>query len=101
MVVIGSEETRSPESGKEMVLVSGKEIRLSLPNQIDVTEITIQPVNPPSALEAPFPKGKAVCRARILYHEKTLEHITLVTGKQADLSAWAKIKYWIKKYIPF
>lgn len=69
-----------------------------VPSTLDPSNVIIEPVDPPESLDAPVTKDDFVCKANVIFGEKTIVTVDLVAAKTVELSTFLKILNALKKF---
>ncbi len=78
-------------------LVVKDDITTLVPSTLDPSNVIIEPIDPPESLDAPVTKGDPVCKANVIFGEKTIVTVDLVAAKTVELSTFLKILNALKK----
>ena len=78
-------------------LVVKDDITTLVPSTLDPSNVIIEPIEPPESLDAPVTKGDFVCKANVIFGEKTIVTVDLVAAKTVELSTFLKILNALKK----
>lgn len=79
-------------------LVVKDDVTTLVPSTLDPSNVIIEPVDPPESLDAPVTKDDFVCKANIIFGEKTIVTVDLVAAKTVELSTFLKILNALKKF---
>lgn len=79
-------------------LVVKDDVTTIVPSTLDPSNVIIEPVDPPESLDAPVTKDDFVCKANIIFGEKTIVTVDLVAAKTVELSTFLKILNALKKF---
>lgn len=79
-------------------LVVKDDVTTLVPSTLDPSNVIIEPVDPPESLDAPVTKDDFVCKANIIFGEKTIVTVDLVAAKTVELSTFLKILNVLKKF---
>ena len=79
-------------------LVVKDDVTTLVPSTLDPSNVIIEPVDPPESLAAPVTKDDFVCKANIIFGEKTIVTVDLVAAKTVELSTFLKILNALKKF---
>lgn len=79
-------------------LVVKDDVTTLVPSTLDPSNVIIEPVDPPESLDAPVTKDDFVCKANVIFGEKTIVTVDLVAAKTVELSTFLKILNALKKF---
>lgn len=79
-------------------LVVKDDVTTLVPSTLDPSNVIIEPVDPPESLDAPVTKDDFVCKANVIFGEKTIVTVDLVAAKTVELSTFLKILNAFKKF---
>lgn len=79
-------------------LVVKDDVTTLVPSTLDPSNVIIEPVDPPESLDAPVTKDDFVCKANVIFGEKTIVTVDLVAAKTVELSIFLKILNALKKF---
>ena len=79
-------------------LVVKDDVTTLVPSTLDPSNVIIEPVDPPESLDAPVTKDDFVCKANVIFGEKTIVTVDLVAAKTVELSTFLKILNARKKF---
>lgn len=79
-------------------LVVNDDVTTLVPSTLDPSNVIIEPVDPPESLDAPVTKDDFVCKANVIFGEKTIVTVDLVAAKTVELSTFLKILNALKKF---
>lgn len=79
-------------------LVVKDDVTTLVPSTLDPSNVIIEPIDPPESLDAPVTKGDSVCKANVIFGEKTIVTVDLVAAKTVELSTFLKILNALKKF---
>lgn len=79
-------------------LVVKDDVTTLVPSTLDPSNVIIEPVDPPESLDAPVTKDDFVCKANVIFGEKTIVTVDLVAAKTVELSTFLKIFNALKKF---
>lgn len=79
-------------------LVVNEDITTLVPSSLDPSGVIIEPIDAPDSLNAPVTKGDFVCKANVIYADKTIVTVDLVAAKTVELSTFLKILNALKKF---
>ncbi len=79
-------------------LVVKDDVTTLVPSTLDPSNVIIEPVDPPESLDAPVTKDDFVCKANVIFGEKTIVTVDLVAAKTVELSSFLKILNALKKF---
>lgn len=91
----------SVNNGKDadtVQLVVKDDVTTLVPATLDPSNVIIKPVDPPESLDAPVTQGDVVCKADIIYADKTIVTVDLVAANTVELSSFLKILNMLKKF---
>lgn len=89
------------ENGKDadtVQLMIKQDVSALVPASFDASGVMIKPIDPPEVLEAPVTKGDVICKADIIYADKTVATVDLVAAKTVELSTFLKILNALKSF---
>ena len=69
-----------------------------VPATLDPSNVIIKHVDPHESLDAPVTQGDVVCKADIIYADKTIVTVDLVAANTVELSSFLKILNMLKKF---
>ena len=79
-------------------LVVKDDVTTLVPSTLDPSNVIVEPIDPPESLDAPVTKGDSVCKANVIFGEKTIVIVDLVAAKTVELSTFLKILNALKKF---
>lgn len=79
-------------------LVVKDDVTTLVPSTLDPSNVIIEPFDPPESLDAPVTKDDFVCKANVIFGEKTIVTVDLVAAKTVELSTFLKILNALKKF---
>ena len=79
-------------------LVAQADVTSLVPSTLDPSAVIVEPVNPPTEIEAPVTKGDKICKANIIYADQTVATVQLVAAQTVELSTFLKILNALKKF---
>lgn len=79
-------------------LVAQEDVTSLVPSTLDPSAVVIEPVNPPTEIDAPVTKGDKICKANIIYADQTVATVQLVAAQTVELSTFLKILNNLKKF---
>lgn len=79
-------------------LVIKDDVSTLVPASLDPSGVMIKAVDPPESLDAPVMKDDVICKADIIYADKTIATVDLVAAKTVELSTFLKIINALKKF---
>lgn len=79
-------------------LVVKDDVTTLVSSTLDPSNVIIEPVDPPESLDAPVTKDDFVCKANVIFGEKTIVTVDLVAAKTVELSTFLKILNALKKF---
>ena len=79
-------------------LVVKDDVTTLVPSTLDPSNVIIEPFDPPESLDAPATKDDFVCKANVIFGEKTIVTVDLVAAKTVELSTFLKILNALKKF---
>lgn len=79
-------------------LVVSEDITALVPATLDPSSVIIKPIDPPESLDAPVAKDDFICKADVIYADKTIVTVDLVAAKTVELSTFLKIINALKRF---
>lgn len=79
-------------------LVVSEDVTALVPVTLDPSSVIIKPIDPPESLDAPVIKDDVICKADVIYADKTIVTVDLVAAKTVELSTFLKILNALKKF---
>lgn len=79
-------------------LVVNDDITALVPAVLDPSNVIIKPIDPPESIDAPVTKDDYICKADVIYADKTIVTVDLVAAKTVELSTFLKIINALKKF---
>ena len=89
------------ENGKDadtVQLVADEDVTTLVPVSLDPSAVIIRPVDAPETLEAPISQGDSICKAEVVYADKVIARVNLVTAKAVELSTFLTIMNAVKGF---
>lgn len=96
--IAGEVEVKNGKDADTVQLVAEKDITTLVPASLDPSAVMVEPVNPPTSLEAPVTQGQFMCQANIIYGGQTIATVNLVAAKTVELSTFLTIINGIKSF---
>ena len=88
-------------SGKDadtVQLVAEKDVNTIVPVALDPSAVIIKPIDMPESVEAPIAQGEKICSAEVIYGNKTIATVNLVSASEIELSTFLKVWNAIKDF---
>lgn len=79
-------------------LVVNEDITALVPAVLDPSNVIIKSIDPPESIDAPVTKDDYICKADVIYADKTIVTVDLVAAKTVELSTFLKIINALKKF---
>lgn len=79
-------------------LVVSEDVTALVPAALDPSNVIIKPIDPPESVNAPVTKGDKICKADVIFADKTIVTVQLVAAKTVELSTFLKIVHALKKF---
>lgn len=79
-------------------LVIKDDVSTLVPASLDPSGVMIKAIDPPETLNAPVMKDDVICKAEIIYADKTIATVDLVAAKTVELSTFLKIINALKRF---
>lgn len=79
-------------------LVVNDDITALVPAVLDPSNVIIKSIDPPESIDAPVTKDDYICKADVIYADKTIVTVDLVAAKTVELSTFLKIINALKKF---
>lgn len=79
-------------------LVSSKDVTTIVPKSLDASAVIVEPVDAPESIEAPVTQGDLICKANIIYGDRTIAQTDLVAAKTVELSTFLKVLNALKAF---
>ena len=89
------------ENGKDadtVQLMIKQDVTALVPASFDASGVMIKPIDPPEVLEAPVAKDDVICKADVIYADKTVATVDLVAARTVELSTFLKILNALKRF---
>ena len=88
-------------SGKDadtVQLVAEKDVNTLVPVSLDPSAVMFKPVDMPESVEAPIAAGEKICTAEVIYGDKIIATVNLVSAQEIELSTFLKVWNGVKDF---
>ncbi|MDO5015373.1 MAG: D-alanyl-D-alanine carboxypeptidase family protein [Clostridia bacterium] len=79
-------------------LLPKEEVNALIPKDADPSSVIIVPADPKIEVKAPIKKGQTICDGKIMYANNEVSTIELVAGESVQVSFFAFVGYYLKKF---